>query len=73
MAKWRERHFRYLLLTFHTPYESLVELYEEEKHRKSLSYEADSPHFCLKRRYFAFLKARRFSFSTSCYCYRQWG
>jgi hypothetical protein len=35
---------------------SLVELYEEEKHWKSLSYEADSPHFVSKDTISHFLK-----------------
>src|SRR3989442_446032 len=54
-------HKRYSLLK-----KSIVELYEEEKHRKSLSYDAHSRQFGSDTNSFALFKTRQFSFSTGC-------
>jgi hypothetical protein len=43
---------------------SFVELYEEEKHWKAVSYDVYSRPNGSKIRYFAFMKAHQFSFST---------
>ncbi len=43
---------------------SMAELDEEEKHRKSSSYETFSQHFSSKTRYFASLKTHQLTFST---------
>ena len=43
---------------------SIVELYEEEKHRKSLSYETYSQYFGSKTWYFASLKTHQLGLST---------
>jgi len=45
---------------------SIAELYEVEKHRKSLSYSAKSQYFGSQTWYFVFLKTHQLSFSTGC-------
>jgi hypothetical protein len=48
---------------------SIVELYEEEKHRKIISNDLNSHNFVSKKWYFALFKAHQFSFSTGCFVY----
>jgi hypothetical protein len=43
---------------------SAIEFYEEEKYRKSSSYDAYSREFGSKTRYFAYFKVHQFNLST---------